>query len=148
MPTPTTESSRGLVLKGSRLTRLGPPLALAGLVLGASLVLHVRDPHDGGYGFCPWLTLTGTYCPGCGGLRAVNDLTDLRLVDAASSNLLFVASLPLFAGGWVRSVHQRWTGRLRPIPYARLHALSVAAAVAVVGFWVVRNLPFAGWLTP
>ena len=145
MPTPAD----GLVLRGSRLARLAPPLTLAGLVLGASVVLHLRDPHDrGAYGFCPWLALTGTYCPGCGGLRAVNDLTDLRFADAASSNLLLVAALPLFVAGWVRSVHQRWTGRLRPWPPERLHAASIAAAVVVVAFWVVRNLPFAGWLTP
>ena len=145
MPTP----AEGLRLRGSRLTRLGPPLALAGLLLGASHVLHVRDPHGhGSYGFCPWLALTGTYCPGCGGLRAVNDLTDLRLADAASSNLLLVASLPLFAAGWARSVHQRWNGVLRPWPPARLHAAGIAVAVVVVGFWVLRNLPFAGWLTP
>ncbi len=145
MPTP----AEGLVLRGSRIARLGPPLALAGLVLGASLVLHLRDPHsEGSYGLCPWLTLTGTYCPGCGGLRAANDLTDLRLADAASSNLLFVATIPLFAAGWLRSVHQRWTGALRPISPARLHTLSVVAGVVVVAFWVLRNLPGAGWLTP
>jgi hypothetical protein len=141
--------AEGLALRGSRLTRLTPPLALAGLVLGASVVLHLRDPHThGSYGFCPWLALTGTYCPGCGGLRAVNDLTDLRVADAASSNLLLVLTIPLFAAGWLRSVHQRWTGVLRPWPAARLHTLSVAAGVLVVAFWVVRNLPFAGWLTP
>ena len=118
-------------------------------MLGASVVLHLRDPHQqGAYGFCPWLAMTGTYCPGCGGLRAVNDLTDLRLGDAASSNVLLVASLPLFAAGWARSVHQRWTGRLRPVPVQRLHALAWAATLAVIAFWVVRNLPFAAWLTP
>ena len=138
-----------MALRGSRLTRLGPPLTLAGIVLGASVVLHLRDPHDqGAYGFCPWLALTGTYCPGCGGLRAVNDLTDLRLSDAASSNLLLVGVLPLFVAGWARSVHQRWTGALRPWPPARVHALTWVACAAVVAFWVVRNLPFAAWLTP
>ena len=138
-----------MLLRGSRLARLSPPLALAGLVLGASVVLHLRDPHDrGSYGFCPWLALTGTYCPGCGGLRAVNDLTDLRLADAASSNLLLVTAAPLFLAAWVRSLRQRWTGRLQPWPPQRLHAVSVAAGVVLVAFWVVRNLPFAGWLTP
>ncbi|GAA1942180.1 DUF2752 domain-containing protein [Nocardioides marmoribigeumensis] len=136
-------------LTGPRLVRLGPPLALAALLLGASVVLHLRDPHQqGSYGFCPWLALTGTYCPGCGGLRAVNDLTHLRVADAASSNLLFVSAVPLLAAAWLRSLHQRWRGALRPWPPARLHALSVVAGVLVVAFWVVRNLPFAGWLTP
>jgi hypothetical protein len=138
-----------VALSGSRLARLGPPLALAGLVLGASFVLHLRDPHQqGAYGFCPWLALTGTYCPGCGGLRAVNDLTDLRVADAASSNLLFVGTIPLFAAAWVRSLHQRWTGVLRPLPPARAHLVTAVATTAVIAFWVVRNLPFGGWLTP
>jgi hypothetical protein len=112
-------------------------------------VLHLRDPHDrGSYGFCPWLALTGTYCPGCGGLRAVNDLTRLRVADAASSNLLLVSLIPFFVAGWARSVHQRWTGALRPWPPQRVHALSVAAGVVLVGFWLLRNLPFTSWLTP
>ena len=146
---PTPKPAEGLALRGSRLARLGPPLLLAGLVLGASVVLHVRDPHEqGSYGFCPWLTLTGTYCPGCGGLRAVNDLTDLRLADAASSNLLLVATLPVFAAAWVRSVHQRWQGVLRPLAPARAHLLIAVASVLIVAFWLVRNLPFAGWLAP
>ena len=145
MPTP----AEGLVLRGSRLARLSPPLALGGLVLGASVVLHLRDPHDrGAYGFCPWLALTGTYCPGCGGLRAVNDLTDLRFSEAASSNLLFVATIPLFLAAWLRSLQQRWTGTVRPWPPSRVHALAVAAGVVLVAFWVLRNLPFAGWLAP
>ena len=146
---PTPPATEGLPLRGSRLTRLGPPLALAGLVLGVSIVLHVRDPHQqGSYGFCPWLTLTGTSCPGCGGLRAVNDLTHLRLADAASSNLLLVASLPAFAAGWLRSVHQRWQGVLRPLPQSRAYAFTAVAAVLIVAFWVLRNLPFATWLAP
>ena len=147
MPTPTPAD--GLLLEGSRARRLAPAVAAAALVLGASLVLHVRDPHQqGSYGFCPWLALTGTYCPGCGGLRAVHDLTDLRVLDAASSNLLLVASVPLAGVAWVRSVRQRWDGVLRPWPPARLHAVSVGVGVVVAVFWVVRNLPFAGWLAP
>jgi len=118
-------------------------------VLGASVVLHVRDPHQqGAYGFCPWLALTGTHCPGCGGLRAVNDLTDLRVADAASSNLLLIGAIPLFGAAWVRSLRQRWTGVLRPLPAARAHLLTAVAVTAVVAFWVVRNLPFGAWLAP
>jgi len=141
LPAPVDTRSRWQRLKG-------PTLLAAGL-LTASVLLHVRDPHRGGsWGYCPWLVLTGTYCPGCGGLRAVNDLTDLRFADAASSNLLLVAVMPLFVAAWLRSLRQRWHGTLRPWPPERLHRLSVAVGVLLVGFWVLRNLPFAGWLTP
>ncbi len=85
--------------------RVRGPVLLAGGLLAASIALHLRDPHrSGSWGTCPWLLLTGTYCPGCGGLRAVNDLTDGQVGAAASSNLLFVGSLPFVAFWWTRSV--------------------------------------------
>ena len=132
-----------------RRRRVTPPLVLAGSVLLVSLALHLRDPHESGsWGFCPWLLSTGTYCPGCGGLRAVNDLTHGDLGSAASSNLLFVLSIPAFGLMWVRSLQQRWTGVRRPWP-ARLVAVNAALALtALVTFWVVRNLPFGAWLAP
>jgi hypothetical protein len=132
-----------------RRRRVLPPLLLAGGVLLASLALHLRDPHQSGsWGFCPWFVLTGTYCPGCGGLRAVNDLTRGDLVAAASSNLLFVGSIPVFALMWARSLRHRWTGRRRPWPAPVVAANATAALLLLLGFWVLRNLPFAGWLTP
>ena len=97
--------------------------AARGGLLAASVLLHLRDPHQSGsWGYCPWLMLTGTYCPGCGGLRAVNDLTHGDVAGAASSNLLFVASLPApVAVWWLRSMLDRWRG--------------VYAAVTTAGSW-------------
>lgn len=125
------------------------PVLVAGALLAASVVLHLRDPHrSGAYGFCPWLALTGTYCPGCGGLRAVNDLTHGDVLAAASSNLLLVASLPLVATWWLRSVVDGWRGVGRQVSErAASIALALVLSLTLV-FWVVRNLPFAGWLTP
>ena len=136
-------------MPGSRLRRISPPMLLAAGLLAASVALHVRDPHQqGSWGYCPWLLLTGTYCPGCGGLRAVNDLTRGDFAAAASSNLMFVASLPAVAFFWARSLHQRWTGVRRPLSKAGLAVLVAVALVLVVVFSVVRNLPAGSWLAP
>ena len=93
-----------------------------------------------------WLLLTGTQCPGCGGLRAVNDLTHGDLVGAASSNLLFVGSLPFVVFLWVRSVRDRWQGVSRAVDTRRALVLSALALVVVAGFWVLRNLSVGAWL--
>jgi hypothetical protein len=137
------------VATGSRWSRLRAPALLAGGLLLASVLLHLRDPHRAGsWGFCPWLVLTGTYCPGCGGLRAVNDLTRGHVLAAASSNLLFVGSLPLVAFLWGRWVVDRWRGVQRRLtPRAALLWPGALAAASLV-FWVVRNLPGASWLAP
>lgn len=133
----------------SRWRRVQGPTLLAGGVLGASLLLHLRDPHQSGsYAYCPWLLLTGTYCPGCGGLRAVNDLSNGNLAGAASSNLLFVASVPVLLLWWAGTVRDRWQGRVRQVAARRHATLAVAFLVLAVVFAVVRNLPFGAWLAP
>lgn len=149
MPTPTTDLRPQVELSGTRRARLAPPLVVAGLVLAGSVALHLRDPHDqGSWGACPWLALTGTYCPGCGGLRAVNDLTHLRLADAVSSNLLFVALIPALAAGWSRSVAQRWRGALRPWTPHRVSLLATVFVGAAALFTLLRNVPAGSWLAP
>ncbi len=79
----------------TRWQRVRVPLLTGGLVGAATIALHFRDPHEAGsWGYCPFSALTGLYCPGCGGLRAVNDLTNGDVLGAASSNLVFVAAGP------------------------------------------------------
>ena len=133
----------------SRVRRVAPPVLLATCLLAASVALHLRDPHQSGsWGYCPWLLLTGTACPGCGGLRAVNDLTHGEVAAAFSSNALFVGSLPLLAALWTRSVVHRWRDERPPLrPAVVAWSGGVAIALLLV-FWVVRNLPFASYLAP
>lgn len=136
-------------LPGTRRTRLRAPLVLAAGVLVASVCLHVRDPHAAGsWGWCPWLLLTGTYCPGCGGLRAVNDLTHGDLAGAASSNLLFVGSLPLLTFFWGRWLHDRWRGVRRTVSARSAFAWSGAFLALTLSFAILRNLPAGAWLAP
>lgn len=133
----------------SRWRRVRTPTWVAGALIGASVLLHVRDPHHGGsWGFCPWLTLTGTYCPGCGGLRAVNDLTNGDVGAAASSNLLFVGSLPLVAVSYVRWFVGRWRGVDMRVSTTRAFIYAGLFLSVAVLFWVARNLAFGQWLSP
>jgi hypothetical protein len=123
-----------------------PALVVAG-VTAVTAALHVRDPHvPGSWGICPTAAL-GFWCPGCGGLRAVHDLTDLRFLDAASSNLALVAAIPVLAYMFGRWTSGRWSGRPWN-PSARTQNRTVAVTLVVLGvFAVLRNLP-ASWLAP
>lgn len=132
-----------------RWARVRPPVLLAGALLGASVLLHLRDPHrPGSWGFCPWLVLTGTYCPGCGGLRAVNDLTRGDLRAAASSNLLFVGALPLLAFLWGRWLLDGWRGVQRTVSTRRALTGAAGFLLVALAFTVLRNLPAGAWLAP
>jgi hypothetical protein len=132
-----------------RAERLSAPTLLAGGLLLAAVLLHVRDPHRGGsWGYCPWLLLTGLYCPGCGGLRAVNDLTRGDLAAAASSNVLLVASMPWVALWWGRTMVDRWRGVVRTTRSGRVAIGCAAFAVVALAFWFARNTAAGAWLAP
>jgi hypothetical protein len=151
-PLPGTATSYGapelLAAPATRWRRLRGPVLTLGVAGALTIALHFRDPHDSGsWGGCPWLLLTGRYCPGCGGLRAVNDLTNGDLVGAASSNLVFVAMVPVLVVWWLLWTRRAWSGGPAPV---RAHAgvwIALFTVVMVV-FAVLRNLPVGSWLAP
>jgi len=127
---------------------LRAPALVGAAGLGAAVLLHFHDPHgSGSYGYCPFLTLTGKPCPGCGGLRAVNDLTRGDLVGAISSNVLAVALVGALAVAWVLWVARRLRGRVDSMINLSLPAGFVLMAVVAV-FGIVRNTPWGSWLAP
>ncbi|HEX4470456.1 MAG TPA: DUF2752 domain-containing protein [Nocardioides sp.] len=131
-----------------RSERMRGPLVSAATLAAATLALHVRDPHvTHSWGVCPLYALTGIYCPGCGGLRGVNDLTNGHLGQAASSNLLLVLAIPFALVAFARWSYGAWSGReVTPVP-ALPSGVKTGLIVLVVVFTVARNLP-GSWLAP
>ena len=125
---------------------VAPVATIAGLA-AATIALHVRDPHaSGSWGYCP-ISLLGFYCPGCGGLRAVNDLTHGDLAGAVSSNALLIIAMPLAVFVLARWTVDAWRGRQRGrTALSSWPVLSVGIALTTV-FTVARNLP-GSWLAP
>lgn len=123
-------------------------VALGAVGAGVLLLLQARDPHgDGAYATCPFLALTGWWCPLCGGLRATHDLTRLQFVDAVSSNVLATVLVVAAGGYFLYWASRRWRGfSVRTVV---LGARSMLALVVVVlAFTIVRNLAFGALLAP
>lgn len=124
------------------------PVGVAAAGLAVAALLYVRDPHRPGvYGFCPFHALTGLWCPGCGGLRAVHDLTHGEVLASLSSNV-FVAPLVLvLVLAWVRWVRRRRRGEDGRMIVLSARA-SVTVLIALAVFTVVRNTPWGSVLAP
>ncbi|EFQ84299.1 hypothetical protein HMPREF0063_11015 [Aeromicrobium marinum DSM 15272] len=132
----------------SRAALLRAPVLLgAGGLLGAA-ALHVRDPHESGsWGYCPFLLLTGLPCPGCGGMRAVNDLTHGDVVGALGSNAMAVALVAFLAISWLVWTARRARGHDVPLVPVRPRGATVAFVV-VLAFGVFRLTPWGVGLQP
>ena len=126
---------------------LAPAATIGGLAL-ATLALHVRDPHSSGtWGYCP-TALLGFSCPGCGGLRAVNDLTNGDVGAALSSNIVVTTMIPVAVVLLALWSVDRWRGRHRQVAWGRLRPVVIAFVTVLVVFTVMRNTGPGAWLAP
>lgn len=118
----------------------GSPLAVG--MLGAAGCVAVGLSSDGAAYLpgCPFRTLTGLDCPGCGMTRATRQLLHLHPAAAADFNLLLMLVLPLAAYAYVAWLARSLGRPVLPMPRLRARA-GVVALVLVAVFAVVRNLP-------
>ncbi|GAA2580010.1 hypothetical protein GCM10010411_10710 [Actinomadura fulvescens] len=111
-------------------------------------LVSLRDPHEPGhYPTCPFLALTGWYCPGCGAMRMVHSLAHGDVGAAFGLNPLLFLLLPVLGYLWVA-----WTVRTvrgEPMDSVLFRPWAVGAFLVVMtAYWLVRNLPFAHALAP
>jgi hypothetical protein len=124
----------------------GPVLVAAAAVAVTGYVAVVSPDVPGHYPTCPFLALTGYYCPGCGSLRAIHALVRGHVAQAFGYNLFAMTMLPVLGcicGAWlVRSA------RGQPRSRAAHPAWIWGFAALTVLFWVFRNLPAGHFLAP
>lgn len=131
--------------------RIRPVLAPLGAAAAAGAVfafVGAVDPNEPNhYPTCPFLWMTGLYCPGCGTLRTIHALAHLDPVAALGLNPLAVVMIPFLVFWWGRWLVRAWQGRPRRTTLAHPGWLWAFLAVVLV-YWVVRNLPFGAFLAP
>ena len=81
--------------------------------------------------------ITGLYCPGCGGTRAIASLLKLDFYQALRYNLIITISIPFFIIYLLNKKKEK-------IPNAVLY---IALAIIII-FGIVRNIPYFNILAP
>lgn len=122
--------------------------AAAAILVGGAVVLfliYLLEPGGRGPGSifpqCLFYKLTGLYCPGCGSTRAIHAILHGDILRAFGYNIFVVLLLPLLAAGGLNFTWEMIHGR--PLFRVRVHPLLIwGLVVAVVAFWILRNLPF------
>lgn len=133
----------------------GPALGLVGAAAYAAgnlavdpFATHKVATHEVG---CPFLAITGLWCPGCGSSRAANLVLHGDLAGSFQYHPFVVPVIVLFAylwvGWWLRSRGSPRSGRWRrPSELPRMIPFALAAAFVVL--WVLRNVPGFAFLAP
>ncbi|MER7043444.1 DUF2752 domain-containing protein [Streptomyces jumonjinensis] len=127
--------------------RLAAPLAVAAGTASAFAYVGAVDPNEPGhYPVCPLLSLTGVYCPGCGGLRSAHAFVNGDLATALGANAVAVTGYVVLAVVWAAWTVLAVRDRPLRITLAPVWWWSLGGAVLI--FSVVRNLPFGSALAP
>lgn len=113
-----------------------------GLALLPCLALvYARNPEEPGF-FppCPFFTLTGLHCPGCGTLRGLHQLLNGNMVAALGYNPYSMIAMPFIAYAFLGAV--LWSAWGKRLPTVFVHpALIWGLLAAVLAFWILRNVP-------
>lgn len=129
------------------LRRVSFPALVAAPVVAATVYVANVDPGTPGhYPGCPFLAVTGYFCPGCGGLRAIHALTHGHPLQALHDNAYGLAVVAALAVWWAAWLVARVRGRAlstRPVRVVMFTALALMPL-----FTVLRNLPFGHFLAP
>jgi hypothetical protein len=129
------------------LTHAGRPALVAASAAAALAWVGTVDPGEPGhYPTCPFLAVTGWFCPGCGSLRALHALAHGDLGAALARNPLMVLTVPVLLGWWVAWLVRSLCGR--PRRWAAPAWTIWAFLALVLAFTVARNLPGATFLAP
>ena len=141
------------VATGTRRRRRGlpawaGPAAVTAAAASAATVLWSVDPNEPGhYPTCPFLAVSGLYCPGCGALRAIHDLLHGDVAGALARNPAVLLALPYLLLALV-TWWRRTTGHPAPRSTSLPPAVIWGLLAAIGAFWVLRNLPGFDWLSP
>jgi hypothetical protein len=109
----------------------------------ALLYLRLFNPSTPGEGFypaCPFHTMTGLNCPGCGITRGLHQLTHGHVLTALNYNALMVLFVPLL--GYILVSQALVAVRGKGLPMFFTKPVYVRALFwTLMTFWILRNIP-------
>jgi len=96
---------------------------------------------------CPFHSLTGLYCPGCGSQRAIYDLLHAKFLRAFSHNPLLI--LGILTGVYKAMLWVKYPNS-KDAPNNLLYHQRTpwVVLIIIIGFWILRNIPLLSYLQP
>lgn len=87
---------------------------------------------------CPWNTITGTFCPGCGTMRGIQSTINGNLLGLLQNNPLAMLSLPFLLFSFFSLFKQGVYG-YKPFSVFLSKNEILIIFILIVFYWVLRN---------
>ena len=116
-------------------------IALLFLLLLAVLYKKYNPLESAFFPACPFRSLTGLLCPGCGSQRAIHHLLNFDIAGAFHENMLLVIAIPYLIAGWVIELIPRPSAVLlkwRKIFYGPRAIFFII--FVIITYWILRNI--------
>jgi hypothetical protein len=114
-----------------------------GLAAGGAFLFFFNPALPGNQFFpkCPFRSLTGLQCPGCGSTRAFHQLLHLHPIAAFKLNPLVMLTLPFIVYGLLGFTRSALTGKPQRRVFIPPLYLWLWLALLIF-FWIFRNTPW------
>jgi hypothetical protein len=109
---------------------------------GISIYFYFNNPATVLYPPCPFLYLTGYYCPGCGTSRAFHQLLHGNIINAFNLNPLMVICIPLIAYLFICLLEPKVKEKciISKLVFNTTF-LKIMFGIIIV-YWIARNIKF------
>jgi hypothetical protein len=112
------------------------------IFMGISIYFYFNNPAATLYPPCPFLYLSGYYCPGCGTSRAFHQLLHGNIINAFNLNPLMVICIPLVAYLFVCILEPKVMRKCSISRYIfNTTFLKIMFGIILV-YWIARNIKF------
>ncbi len=123
------------------MSRQGQRYIVVAAILLAITILCIYfycDPSDNFFPRCPFLSLTGYQCPGCGSQRAIHALLHGDIASAWHFNAILFVFIPAVAVLLVAEIKREKWGRF----YAKVNSRLMiwGATIVLLMWWILRNI--------
>lgn len=116
-------------------------LLLPLLLVGAVIYFFWNPAEFSWFPKCPFYSITGYYCPGCGSQRAIHQLLHGNILAAANYNLMLVAVLPLLFYHLYLKITNALFNKNRYFTLWYSPTFTFGLTFVILLFWILRNVP-------
>jgi len=89
---------------------------------------------------CPFFSLTGLHCPGCGSQRALHQLLHFNIIQTLNHNALYIVGILTIVYNLVIKGINHYSKK-NYFNYLYHTKTPIIIGIIVVAFWILRNIP-------